>query len=209
MTDLIVGLIGLLGVLLGALITSIINLRLKTKEARLRILEKIFDKRVIANERILEIVKAMRTVRDTGKKDNDSNIISFPVAMESKETLSEFTDSLLSIVNQNSHWLEIDLVRELYFTQDYLITLSNNISAFESSKYPEIGKIIKLDFLDLSYYIEQKTIQFFEKDILKVNIKRTKKHHKYKRKVTNERLGKTLLYREWSKIENINNSAQQ
>jgi len=112
-------------------------------------------------------------------------------------------DSLLSIVNQNSHWLEIDLMRELYFTQDYLVTLSENISDFESNKYPAIGTIVKLDFLDLSYFIEQKTIQFFEKDILKVNIKRTKKHHKYKRKITHERLNKTLLYTKWSEIENI------
>ena len=60
-------LIGVIGVLLGVGLTSIINWKIKTKEARLRILEKVYDKRLLAHEEVLLISRLLRTTVSTKK----------------------------------------------------------------------------------------------------------------------------------------------
>ena len=195
------GAAGLVGVLIGATITTMVNWRLKTKESRLRILEKIFDKRVEAHEKILEISKIMRTTIPTKEKDEESNAITYPTVISTREKLDSFINRYSNLVNSNAYWLDIDLIRELQFIQDYLLTLDMNLEKFNEEKFISIGVIIKPDFVNLAYLLEKQTMKFFEKDILNIKIMTTKKRQKYKRKETESRLNSMCLYTEWGKIE--------
>ncbi len=55
----------ILGVILGASITAFINWSVKTKETKLRIQEKIFDRRIEAHEEILRLSQLLRTTIST------------------------------------------------------------------------------------------------------------------------------------------------
>jgi len=68
-------LIGLVGVIMGTILTSINNQRVKSKETKLKIIEKVFDKRIAAHENILLLIKQVRSVIPLHITDEHSNVI--------------------------------------------------------------------------------------------------------------------------------------
>lgn len=199
-------LIGLLGVIIGILATFFVNLRLKSKETKLRIIEKIFDKRIQAHENILLLIKDVKTVISIREVDESYNLISYPKSMTSKDDFSHFLNQTCSIIQQDNHWLNTDLVRELGFLQDYLVSVNQIIKDVDDSKLPLIGLLIKQDFIILAAKLEKLTFDFFRKDIYKATINKHDKWHKYPREITLKRFDETLLFTKRNEIDIIINA---
>ena len=200
---LLASLIGFSGVIIGTVITSVISIKIKSKETKLRILEKVFDKRIEAHENMLFLIKNIRSVISTGKADSESNLISFPSSMTSKEDLDKFTNEVFIAFHKNAHWLNTNLEREFWFVLDYLISLSNIIQGAKNSDFPRIGIIVKQDFIDLATSLENITFDFFRKDIYEMKINKHDEWHKYPKKETYSRFNKTNLVTKRSEIDKI------
>ncbi|KHJ38946.1 hypothetical protein PBAC_08090 [Pedobacter glucosidilyticus] len=191
---LIPSLSGIIGVLIGSLIGVFANDKLKKRESQLRILEKVFDTRLKAYESVLEMIKSLRVTVSSYSIDIDGNLITYPLILDNKYMLEEFHSKFYSNSNTNSHWLDLDVVHELYYIQDYLANLTGCLREIDEKHYPEIGKIIKQDFIDMSTKVENKLLTFFDKDIYTINLKTKKGHHKLPREVTIKRLDGSLLF---------------
>ena len=202
MTDLWVSsIIGLSGVIIGSIITSIYSLKIKSRETKLRIVEKIFDKRIQAHENILILIKLIRSVISTGKADIDGNLITYPSSMTSRENFDKFSNEIFLTFNLNAHWLNTELEREFWFLQDYLTSLSNIIQNAEDLEFPRIGIIVKQDFIDLASNLENLTFEFFRKDIYEMKINQHNEWHKYPKKETHSKFNKTTLVMNRSDID--------
>ncbi|SEJ16735.1 hypothetical protein SAMN05192553_102728 [Cyclobacterium xiamenense] len=191
----------MLGVLLGVGLTSFVNWKLKSKEAHLRILEKIFDKRLQAHEEVLEISRLLRTTVSTKSADEGDNVITYPVIISSREEFDQFIRRFYELVNYNTHWLDIEVFRELNFIQDYIANVDILLKESNDDSFKEVALIIKSDIIDLAASLEEITMTFFDKDIYAIKIKTKKQHHKYKRTQTIKRLHSTELFKNWSEIE--------
>lgn len=198
---LITAISGFLGVFIGAVITIIFNWKIKTKEVKLRIIEKIFDKRISAHEEILKISKMLRITHLTYLVDDEKNALTYPAFMSNKESLDNLIFDIHTIVNTNSHWLDIEIFRELNYLQDYLANLDGFIKHIEESEFSSLGIKIKSDIIDLAGSLEKLVIRFFKKDIYQINLNISEGHHKYPKEVTLERLNNTKL------LQVINNTA--
>ena len=200
---LLAALIGFSGVIIGTVITSVISVKIKSKETKLRILEKVFDKRIEAHENILFLIKNIRTVTSTGKADSENNLISFPSSMTSKEDLDKFINEVFILFHKNAHWLNTDLEREFWFALDYLTSLTNIIQDANNKDFPSIGEIVKQDFIDLATGLENITFDFFRKDIYDMKINKHDEWHKYPKEKTYAKLNETNLIKRKNEIERI------
>lgn len=196
-------LIGVVGVLLGVGLTSIINWKLKSKEARLRVLEKVFDKRLQAHEEVLEIARLLRTTVSTRSIDREANVITYPGIISNREVFDSFQGRFYQLVNFNAHWLDINLFRELNFVQDYIANVDIHLKDTQDAKFPDVALLIKQDFIDLAASLETETIKFFDKDIHKIKINTKKQYHKFKKPQTIKRLQSTNLFKRWEEIKKI------
>ena len=196
-------LIGLLGVIIGTVITAFISLKLKSKETKLRIIEKIFDKRIQAHENILVIIMTIRSVTSTEKIDESNNLISFPRSMTSSNSFTNYMNETFLVFHQNSHWLNTDLEREFGFLQDYFISLSNKLKNASDLQVEKIGILVKQDFIDLASSLGKIAFDFFREDIYNMKINKHDEWHKYPKEKTFERMVKTYLFTKKKEIDNI------
>ena len=184
-------------------VTSFVNWRVKSKEARLRVLEKISDKRLSAHEEVLEIARLLRTTVSTKVVDNDSNLITYPVVLSSIEAFNNFQGRFYELVNFNTHWLDINLFRELNYVQDHIGSVDVSLKDKNDNIYPKIAALLKSDFIKIASSLESETIKFFNKDILEMKINTQQQHHKYERNETMKRLKETSLLKNWEEISRI------
>jgi hypothetical protein len=190
---------GLIGVIVG----SMFSLIGKRKETRLRIIEKVFDKRLKAHEDILDLAKQMRTTVSTNNASDGLNIDSYPGILHNKEYFNQFKGNFFVVVNLNSHWISIELFRQLNYFQDYMENVSQTLLKLDEANYPNFGVIVKQDFIDLAAELETETLKFFEKDLYNVNLKTTKGHHKWPKEYTLSRLNNTELIKKHELILKI------
>ena len=200
---LITSLIGFSGVIIGTVITSVISLKIKSKETKLRIIEKVFDKRIEAHENMLFLIKKIRSVMSTGQADSDNNLITFPNSMTDKDNLSKFTNEVSISFHLNAHWLNTNLEREFGFVVDYLTSLSHIIQDAKDIDLPRIGIIVKQDFIDLASSLENITFDFFRKDIYDMKINTHNEWHKYPKEQTYSRFNETNLVKLRTEIDKI------
>jgi len=191
------------GGIIGAILNNIFNWKLKIKETKLKVIEKLIDRKIDAYEGVLGIVKTLRTVISADLADNSNNLIGYPSILKSKNDFEKFQIDSGSIINYYSHWLDIKITRELYFVQDYFWTLSMNIKEIDEKYYPEIGKIIKQDFLDIASTLENITLDCYQNKISKIKIRKVKGWHKYPKSKTSERMNNTELIKENEKINDF------
>jgi hypothetical protein len=203
MNSVITAIIGIVGVLIGSLISYFTNKSLKKKEVELRILEKVFDKRIAAHESILKVSQMLRTTHQTFKVDKESNAITYPAILDSPKSVDDFVFLFWEVTNFNSHWLDIELFRELNYIQDYMSTLINYLIGVPAEKYKEVGIIIKEDIINLAAELEKTTNKFFEIDIYSVRIQTSKGHHKISREETERRVQNTQLLKKYSIIQEM------
>ena len=195
--SIIIAAIGLFGVVLGVVVSNIISWKLKSKESRLRIKEKIFDRRLKAHEEILEITKLLRTMVSSHEIDQKSYFITYPGVLSSKKDFENFIWKFHNAVNFNSHWLEWELRKEIFYAQDYIQNVQKHLNEIPDEKIIEYAKLLKTDFKSLADILEEKTINFLLIDIHKINIDPKNRKFQYstserKRKINNTELIKKL-----------------
>lgn len=199
--SLIIAGIGLTGVILGAVISNIITWKLKSKESRLRIKEKIFDRRLKAHEDFLEITKLLRTTVSTHEMDDETYFITYPGMLSSKEIFKDFLFKFHNIANYNSHWFEEKLRKEIFFTQDYLQNVQLHLNDIPEENCIDYAKILKTDFKDLADSLEEKTVDFLLIDIHRINIKPNNREFQYSKNEIKKKLNETKIMKSWNDIQ--------
>ena len=193
--------IALSGVLLGGVISFLTAYLIKSKEVKLKIVEKIIDKRIVAHEDILKISQRLRSTISLGKTDSEGNIVTYPSVLHSPETLDDFKGVFYDLINPNIHWINIELNRELNYLQDYIASISIQLENIPSEKYPEVALLVKQDLIDLATKIHDETTKFLNNDIFLVKAKPTKGHHKLPISETRSRYNNTLLFKNFDTIK--------
>lgn len=196
-------LVGLLGVIIGLVFNYFSNSFLKSKEVKLRIIEKVFDKRLKAHEDILAIAKSLRTTVSLHTATDGINVDSYPGILHSNEVFTQFKYDFGVIVNSHSHWISIELFRTLNYIQDYIENVSQTLLKKSEVNYPKFAVIVKDDFIGLAAELEFETMKFFDHDLYSVNLKTSKGHHKWPIEYSLERLKKTELLKNHKLIAEI------
>jgi hypothetical protein len=161
------------------------------KEIKLKLREKILDRRIEAHERIIELSHTMRVIFPLGGLDAQGEVIRTTSILLSKEAFDEWFGHFFDILSSTSNWLGADLVHELNLLQDYLVNLNEFLRQVPSQNYQKVGQIIRLDFLHFSETTERLAFEFFVNDLEKLRISTLPKQHKYLRKETERRLNET------------------
>lgn len=162
--------IGAVSALIGTIVASIVNWKTKKRETLLRIREKVFDKRIKAHDNVFELIALLRTTISTNELGPNNVLITYPVAMYNKESLISLQTFFFEKVNPNSHWHSNKLSIELNAIQDYLATVKIACENLKDEYYPNIGKLIRGDFLDFSHSLEKITMDFFNSEIYKLTL---------------------------------------
>ena len=201
LNSLLIAGIGLLGVILGIITSNIITWKLKSKESRLRILEKIFDKRLNAHEEFLSIPKLMRTTISDQETDERNYFITYPAILDTKENFENFSFKFYQSTNFCSHWFEENLRKEIFFAQDYFQNVTLILKEIPEKNCQEFAKIIKSDFKEIADNLEEKILDFLLIDIHKINLNSKNRNFEYSKKVKKERLESTKLIAKWNEIQ--------
>lgn len=195
--------IALLGVLIGIIVTTIVNWRIKTKESRLRILEKLYDKRLNAHESFLRIPKLLRTSVSTKKIDGNNCFITYIGILNDKKLFENFLGEFYESVNFNSHWFNNDLKKEVWFAQEYLQNVDSLLSQISNENCVKLATILKSDFTSLANRLEEKTLEFLQTDIQKINIKNKEKYFEFSPEEKQKRYSETDLVKRKDEINEL------
>lgn len=196
----------LLGTLAGATLTFVGTWILQSQEARNRLLEKVLDRRIQAHENIIELSKLLRGMISLGYAEKEGELARTPSVMASQESFDEFLWNFSQTSTKSSTWLSTEVTHEIYFVQDYFINLSEFLRNVKSDKFPEIGRLIRQDFIDFSSSLEKLSFDFFAKDLTKMKLNDLNQWHKYPVKTTQERLSETAFLKNKDEILKIINA---
>ncbi|WMN59610.1 hypothetical protein NI389_15740 [Pseudoalteromonas xiamenensis] len=183
------------GAIVGSLITGLINYATKTKESKLRVTEKLLDKKLEAHESLLSMVSWIRTMVLLGGEDSQGELKRCPIIMESQKSKDEFLEAFVSLQNRCDRWFSASVKREVSFFLDYFVNLNEHSREASDNSLQEAGVIIRNDFIDIASELENCAHQFFNKDLLKLNYKTDRNWHKFTSKETIARLNKTEFYK--------------
>lgn len=193
----------LLGVLLGVIISSIVNWKIKSKEARLRILEKVFDRRLDAHEDFLRIPKLLRTSISKKEVDHHNFIKTYPGILADKEIFENFQGEFFEKVNFNSHWFENELQKEVWLAQEYIQSINNLTVKIPDERWLQFAEIIKPDLLMFSNILEQKTTDFLKLDITQIKNRKDSEKFEYSLEERQKILEQTELHLRRKEIYNL------
>jgi len=105
----------LIGVLLGAFLTFIGNLRIKRKELIFRLREKVLDKRMQSHENIIQLAKTLRTMNVLDSRNKKGDLRRSPYMFSSKEQFDEWYMFTYEQTAKSTTWLSLELTREMNF----------------------------------------------------------------------------------------------
>jgi len=191
-------LFALIGVLLGGLVSYLAGLSLSKRDLKLRLREKILDKRINAHERVNELSKSLRTMVNLGIVDAEGDLVRIPRFLVTKQEFREYQAWFSSLLGQNSTWLSMELTRELNLVQDYFVNLDLLLRNAQDKALPSIGNLIREDFVAFSGETERLAYSFFEKYLEKLKLSSLSEWYKYPRQEIERRLNQTQpqLHRE-------------
>lgn len=126
--------------------------------------------------------------------------------MMSHESFDDFLLKFSQTGANDSTWLSTEVTRELYLVQDYFINLYEFLRDVKPDKFPEIGRIIRQDFIDFSSSLEKLAFAFFAKDLTKMKLNDLNQWHKYPIKTTQKRLDETAFWKNKDEILKIINA---
>lgn len=193
----------LLGVIIGVVITSTVNWKIKSKEARLRILEKVFDERLKAHQNLLQSLKFMRTTISSEKLDEKNFIITYSALLTNKDTFEDFIYRFYQSFGMDSHWFDRDLYKEMVYAQSYFQNVQLLLSEIDEKNFIELAIILKNDFKKISQTLEEETLKFLHLDINKMISKPDNLPKEYSNFETLDKFHETDLFVQSDKIDNL------
>ncbi len=186
---------GLLGALGGGTLSFIASLILKRRELNHQIRYKLVERQIAAHESVLKLAHEMRVMVSSGGFDESGEIDRAPKLLQSREVFDAWFTVFTQEQVGSSSWLTISAKREVNFVQDYLVNLYASLKGVPSEIYPQLARLIRKDFIDLSSSLEKAVFGFFEKGIHRAQPDDLMPWHKYKIDTTERRLSKTLLFK--------------
>jgi len=191
LTEYSTALFTLVGVLLGALASFMTSSFMAKKETRLKLREKILDRRIGAHEQIVDLSHSMRVMIPLGGLDADGELARTPGILTSEDAFDKWFGYFHKVMTSTSIWLGTSLMHELYLFQDYLINLKEFLRQVPAENYPKVGQVVRLDFVHFSESVEKLAFNFFTNDLENLRIGDLPKWHKYPLKETEKRLQNT------------------
>lgn len=170
--NLIAPLIGLIGLILGSILTFLFSSNLKSKETKLKISEKLIDKRIDAHEQVLKLAKLMRSSHTENQFNSEKELITYPLIFLTEDNYRDWRANYFLVTNEYSHWLSISVLNELFYIQDYIINLDKTLENVHEENFKPIGIILKMDFIEMSTNLEKQVIKYFEKGWENLSIKK-------------------------------------
>ena len=197
--------LALLGVLVGSIVTGQLSFAtgwiMRKRDLDLKIWEKFLDRRIAAHETVIGIAIAMRRMVALGGFDADGEVARAPEVMMSKEAFDTWLVEFAVKSSPATTWLSTAVKRELNFAQDYFLTIHVKLSGFAPSVFPNVGALVRQDFIDLSSKLEKAAFEFFIKEVRNLHLNDLDDWHKYPRQVTECRLQDTVLLSKWADIK--------
>lgn len=187
-------LFALAGALVGAFASFISTWILSHRELRLKLREKILDRRIEAHEKIIDLSHSLRTMVALGGLDTEGELARAPSILSSQEAFDAWFLYFYDTMSSTSNWLRNDLVREINLLQDYVVNLNEFLRDVPTENYIRVGQLIRLDFIHFSESIEKLAFKFFSEDLEKLRIGDIKLWHKYPIEETERRLQQTELF---------------
>jgi len=185
----------LIGVLIGTFLSFMTAWILKSRETRLKISGQLIEKRIEAHEQILSLAKTMRATVSLDKVNSENEYITYPIIFNNKQNFQDWRSSFFLITNQYSHWLDLDVTRELFYIQDYITNLDKRIEKTPENNYISIGIILRNDFLDMATCLEKTVINYFDKGWRSLRFKKEKGRSKYPKNLSLKRLNNSNLFK--------------
>lgn len=183
----------LLGTVVGGVLSFLASFALRRSELRLRLREKILDRRIEAHEKIVRLAKTMRLMVVLSYDPNTGDLPRAPWFFEDKEKFEAWYSDFSLTSNEASTWLSIKVVREVNLVQDYLVNLHQALKPVAPERYLRLGSVLRDDFIDFSQSLERLAFDFFATDLERFRLNDLREHHKYEPQVTLDRLAKTAL----------------
>jgi hypothetical protein len=183
----------LIGALGGGILSFFGAMHLKRREFDLSVSGKILDRRIDAHERVISLANEMSVMVALGGLSEAGEVRRAPQIMHSRETFENWFTRFTQLSREGSSWLSTRSKREVNFVQDYLITLHINLEGVPTSKFLELGELIRQDFVDLSSSLEKCAFSFFQDGIRNLQPDSLDAWHKYERSETKRRLHATAL----------------
>jgi hypothetical protein len=196
-------LFALAGIVIGAGLSFLRAWVMKGREMKLRLREKVLDRRIQAHEQVIELVKPMRTMVLLGYREDGGEMARTPAPLQSAEAFEQWHSNHYSAVRTSTTWLATEVKRELNLFQDYIVNLTSVLSHAEGDDYTEIGRIIRNDFISFSERIEKLAFEFFESELTNLELNSLQDWHKYPKEKTVERLEETELMRRKDEVNSI------
>ena len=193
----------LIGALMGTFITGVITYKTKTKEAKLRITEKLLDRKLAAHESLINTVGIIRSMVLLGGEDERGELLRCPLIMESRKNMDDFLAHFNKVQNESDRWLSTKLKKEISFFLDYFVNLNVHSKNGTDEALQSVGAIIRNDFIDIALELENCAHEFFNNDMLKLIYKTDRGWHKYSNDLTIKKLNETEFYKNKSEILKI------
>lgn len=197
--ELLIGLLPLIGVVIGFVLTTLGNIFTKHKETKLKIIEKFIDKRLEAFEKLNTFINDLRAV-DKYDITPTNEMRRYPIAFNAKENLTQLHLNLVALLSY-SIWYSSELIKELNFVQDYFVTLQESIQDIPNENMKTVGMIFWTDFISLSSNLDKMNKEFFIEEIANLKYEPSKTWHKYKQPETEKRLQSMKLMQSYEKIQ--------
>lgn len=182
------------GVLGGVLLTLLGSWLLKRHEYKLRLWDKLIDRKINAHDNVIRSSQEMRKTSPIGGRNEDNQIRRIPHVLQSREVFDDFFTNFTTETLSDSSWLTLATRKELNFIQDYLVNVHEQIALLSDADLEVLAETVHFDFIELSSSLEKVAYSFYEKEVLQLKIGNLKDWHKYDLDITLKRLGQTRLY---------------
>lgn len=196
-------LIGVSGVAIGAVVQYLAGWALRKRDYDLRLWEKLIDRSIDAHERLINHVHEMRVMISRNGVDEGGEVLRYPQVLSSRDVFEVWFANTIRSIGFASTWLSTPAKSEANFLQNYLVTLHLNLRSVPSSRLPDVGLIIREDFIDMSSNLERISHVFFDRDVRKLRSSNLNDWHKHARPQTEKRLKESNLLRQWADVSGL------
>ena len=204
-----------LGAVSAGIITSFSNVFIKKREAQLKIIDKLIDKKILAYDNIMDFISTAREMQSVNSNEINEDFevefssygkpFRYPRVLQNHQIYEEWYVVFTSVYTNYSRWFNNDLLREINLFQDYMIEMYKAINEIKDMDLYKVGIIVRQDFIDFSSNLEKICFEFYSKQVFNLKMENKEKWHKYKIDETILKLNNTNLIKYDKEIEKLEN----
>jgi hypothetical protein len=199
--------LALAGVIIGLVVSQVIEFFRISREAKIRQKEKIVDRIIAAHEAVIEAADTMMTTALLDNVENLPDDADNPVrgvGIVTSVQLYENWMFLFKRVHSQQMWLSSKVLKEVYFTQDYSVNLYGVMKSMNATELETLSVVVMKDFIKQSGILREESVTFITKKAVNLELDvNPKRWHKYKKEVTIRRLQETRLFKVYLSNDNI------